>query len=950
MSDRASLWPRARAHFRRLCDLDLADREVALAALRAEDPQLAAYVADLLAADTDADTEQGPDADLRGAVADLRASFEDEALPVETQAGPWTIEEVIGRGGMGEVWRARRRVEDFEQVGALKLLKRGMDSDALLARFRQERRILARLEHANIARLLDGGVTASGRPYLVMELVEGLPITEYVAARGLGLPEILRLFLRICAGVDVAHRNLVVHRDLKPSNIMVDALGEPKLLDFGIAKLLAGDEHDLAVTVTTMRALTPAYAAPEQLAGEPVTTATDVYALGLILYELTCGTLPRERLAGDPSRLRDDVSTRPSQALRRRLGDATADPQTRQLMRQVRGDLDAIVLTALRGDPARRYPSVSAMAADIKALLDGRPVTARGDSPGYRLRRFVRRHRVAVGAAALVVLAIAGGLTASIWQARQAREQALRAEAVQAFLLDIFRLNSANQPDPVKARETTARELLDIGAERIGTALGDAPPARQAVLVLLGSLYHDLGLDDQAVALRRQAVDHARTLHGPRSLLVAEALVALAGSLHASADVGERGAVLEEAEALVIGRRDAPHELRSNLYRMLAEHFASLDVKRAVGYAEQAVALLEGQPPSVTLAEGWYTCGVTLYVAGDNVKAAHAFAQAVAVSLEAQGYPNPSMPRFYALLSNAQYNMLDIDAARASARKSLEAALLVSGPEHIDVVQTTMRLGRLLVDTGATREGLEHLARARELVLATRGADDPFYAPQALLEHGTALVRAGDPQTGLVDIEAAIDNRRRNRPGTLYLAQMLELAALALDHLGRAAEIDTLLDEAEQIRTTANQPRQTPAWNQHVALRARRAAVSGDRAAVERWLAEYGLPAESSAGDTREHVEQLTLRAELMLILDDPAAAAAAAAEALATLRALGLQDYLLLLRIRILHAGGRAALAIGEVEGGCGALREALTLAQEQLLPGSATLKALREAVEGCR
>lgn len=945
MSERPSLWPQARAHFRRLCDLDPTARDAALAALRADDPTLADDVAGLLAADAEA--TGSADADLRGAVADLRAAFEDDTMPAEERAGPWRLEEIIGRGGMGEVWRARRQVEDFEQVGALKLLKRGMDSDSLLARFRQERRILARLEHSNIARLLDGGITASGRPYLVMELVEGQPITAYVASHQLDLPGILRLFLRICAGVDVAHRNLVVHRDLKPSNIMVDALGEPKLLDFGIAKLLAGDADDLTVTATAMRALTPAYASPEQLAGEPVTTATDVHALGLILHELTTGTLPRERGERGPRHLHDDVTTRPSQVLRRRLGEDATDEHTRRLARQVGGDLDAIVLTALRGDPARRYPSVAAMAADIGRLLDGRPVSARGDSAAYRMRRFVRRHRVGVTAGALVLVAVAAGLTTSIWQARLARQQAQRAEAVQAFLLDIFHTNSSNQPDPVKARETTARELLDLGADRLGTTLDHAPTAKHTMLSLLGKLYLDLGMDDQAVALQRQAVDLARSLHGPHSLAVVQALVDLAGSLHASAEVNERGAVLEEAEAIVGRHRDVPQDLVARLFTRLAEHHTSLDVTLAVGYAGRAVALLESLPASVALAEAWYSNGVALYFAGDNQAAAQAFARAVEVSEQVQGFPNPSMPRFYALLSNAQYNLLEIEEARASARKSLEAALQVSGPEHIDTIQTTMRLGRLLMDTGATREGLHHLAQARELVLATRGADDPFHAPQALLEHGTALVRAGDPQAGLADIQDAIANRRLNRPGTLYLAQMLESAALALIQLDRGTETDALLAEAEQIRDAANQPRGTASWNQHVALRARRAAATQQPDQVQHWLGSYAVPAD---GGSREQIELLTLRAELMLDLGAPAEAASAASQALATLQELGLQDDLALLRIRILHAHGRAALSSGDADAGCASLREALTLAQEHLLPISRQLTGIRATLAACR
>jgi eukaryotic-like serine/threonine-protein kinase len=949
MSDQSSLWPQAREHFRRLCALDRTDRDAELSALRAADPALAAYVGELLAADAETDH------DLRSAVDDLRDAFEDDTFAPATAAGPWQLEQPLGRGGMGEVWRAWRRIEDFEQVAALKLLKRGMDSDAMLARFRQERRILARLEHPNIARLLDGGVTETGRPYLAMELVEGRPINEYVAAQGLDLRAILQLFLRICAAVDFAHRNLVVHRDIKPSNILIDPAGEPKLLDFGIAKLLTGDEDDALVTATLLRVMTPAYAAPEQLGGKPVTTATDVYALGLILYELITGGLPRERGAhtsGQITRFDTDVTTRPSQALRRRTVTAPADEHAQRLLRQAAGnsDLDAIVLMALRADPARRYLSVAALAADIEHLLAGRPVMARGDSAGYRLRRFVSRNRVGVTAAALVVVALASGLTSSLWQAQQARAQAQRAEAVQDFLLGIFRTNASNQPDPVRARETTARELLDIGAERIGSALDDAPAAKHAVLALLGSLYQDLGIDEQAAELREQAATLARERHGPWSLAYAQALLDLASSLHTSARLDERVQLLEQADAILARRRDAPVAQRANLLRSLSEHYSSSDVPRAIVYAQRAVALLDGEPPSATLAETYYMLGVAHYFGGDNQAAASAFTRAVEISELVAGFPNPALPRFYALLASVQQSLLEIEPARRSARKALAAATHIGGPEHVDTQQTTMRLGRLLFDTGAVHEGLRYLAEARRLALATRGADDPFYTPQALLEHGFALVRAGDPAAGLADIEAAIDNRRRHRPGTLYLAQMLEYAALALFQLGRTAEIDALLQEAAQIRTDANQARGIPTWNLHVNLRARLAAATGQEELARQWLAEFALSVDPHVGLSLEQIDEAVLRAELMLELGDFPAAAAAAAEALATLVAFEVDDYFVVQRARALHVQGRTALAAGDTTGGCDALQRSHELGRRHLLPGSPLLLAIDGARSACR
>jgi eukaryotic-like serine/threonine-protein kinase len=421
MHDPPGQWAAAREQFRRLCDLPRDERRAALQALRATDAALAKYVEELLAGDS------GMDDDLLGAVDTLRDDFE-SALTTSTtpRAGPWRLDRRIGHGGMGEVWRAQREVGGFEQVAALKLLKRGMDSEAMLARFLQERRILARLEHPWIARLLDGGITADGRPYFAMELVQGEPITDYVARCQPSLPALVELFLHICAAVEFAHRNLVVHRDLKPSNILVDASGEPRLLDFGIAKLIeAGDEADPpTLTAAHLRVMTPAYAAPEQLIGDAVTTATDVYSLGLILYELITGALPPQRGNRDPQAASPpaEVTIGPCQALRRQPGSDTEAMRRLRAVRDVQRDLDAIVLTALRHDPARRYTSVAAFSADLSRLLDGRQVSARPDSLAYSAWRLLRRHQAAFAAGALALVALLIGFGVAVWQARIANE------------------------------------------------------------------------------------------------------------------------------------------------------------------------------------------------------------------------------------------------------------------------------------------------------------------------------------------------------------------------------------------------------------------------------------------------------------------------------------------------------------------------------------------------
>src|SRR5260221_8869319 len=314
---------------------------------------------------------------------------------------------------MAVVWLAEREDGQFQQQVAIKFVRQGLHSRDAQRRFLQERQILARLQHPSIARLVDGVVTADATPFFVMELVEGTPVTAYCRERGLDVDGRLRVFLQICDAVQYAHRNLIVHRDLKPSNILVDTDGHVKLLDFGIAKLI-GDARAL---VTTERALTPEYAAPEQLRGEPVSTSTDVYALGVLLYELLTGERPHRAegtAIGELERaILEQVPVPPS-------GRVTSPSMRRRL----HGDLDRIVLKAVHKAPERRYPSAEAFATDLRRHIDGLPIAARGDAMSYRAGKFLGRHRLAASAAALLVLTLVGGLVATTWQARRARPPA----------------------------------------------------------------------------------------------------------------------------------------------------------------------------------------------------------------------------------------------------------------------------------------------------------------------------------------------------------------------------------------------------------------------------------------------------------------------------------------------------------------------------------------------
>jgi non-specific serine/threonine protein kinase/serine/threonine-protein kinase len=344
-------------------------------------------------------------------------------IPAGRRAGAYSIVRELGRGGMGAVYLAARADKEFHKEVAIKLLKRGTDTDEVLRRFRAEREILARLEHPNIARLIDAGTTDDGLPYFVMEYVGGIPVITYCSANNLSIDARLRLFLKICGAVQFAHQNLIVHRDLKPANILVTPEGEPKLLDFGIAKILAPDDSAYSLTLANQQRLTAGYASPEQVRGEPVTTVSDVYGLGTLLYQMLTGNLAHRFTHTSPS----------PQELLQVVGEQTparpsaVSPDT-QTARSLRGDLDNIVLQALRKEPARRYASVGAFADDVRRHLENFPVRARKDTLSYRASKFVRRNRLGVAAGVLIVLAIAIGSVVATWEAHVARSERRKAE------------------------------------------------------------------------------------------------------------------------------------------------------------------------------------------------------------------------------------------------------------------------------------------------------------------------------------------------------------------------------------------------------------------------------------------------------------------------------------------------------------------------------------------
>ena len=540
--------------FHEVVDLPPSDREAALARVRAKSPALADRLAALL------DHDQGPDPVSAVVARELSASAPTDPDPwLGERFGAYVTERVIGRGGMGAVYLAHRVDDAFHQQVAIKTIPAGLAASPLLERFRQEREILAKLNHPAIARLLDGGTGPGGVPFVAMEFVEGVPITTYVMESCAGLRRRLELFLELCAAAAFVHRHLIVHRDLKPGNVLVTGDGAVKLLDFGIAKLT--DELDAAPGATG--AMTPEYASPEQILGQPVTTAIDVYALGVLLYELLTDERP---IRVDSKNLhdlaREIVNTTPpppSQSLR--TGVSFPEPPAR-IARQLKGDLDGIVLMAMRKEPDRRYSSVTALADDVRAWLAGRPVAAQGDSWSYRMRKLIGRHPVAAAATVLFVATVAVFTAVTLRQSRaigRERDNAVlaaqRATATSAFLTKLF---TAADPREGGNRNMTTLDALKAGVANLRTDNALDPRVRADLSLTLGLALANQDHVEAGITALRASLVESEHAYGRQSLETAERLQRLGDVLRRANQFDEAFTAL--TEALATRRRLMPAE------------------------------------------------------------------------------------------------------------------------------------------------------------------------------------------------------------------------------------------------------------------------------------------------------------------------------------------------------------------------------------------------------
>ena len=620
--------------------------------------------------------------------------------------GPYRLLRQLGAGGMGAVWLADRQDGQFSKQVALKLLHPGMADPELRARFLQERQILASLQHPNIAALFDGGVSADGRPYFAMEYVDGRAITHYCDAERLDVRDRVRLFLQVLRAVAHAHQRLIVHRDLKPSNVMVNAERVVKLLDFGIAKLLQAPGQSV-VTQIGERAMTPRYAAPEQVRGEPVTVATDVYALGVTLFELLTGRTPY--LGGDPrSSMEQAILTmepcRPAQTLALNLDTVELDPvrerfergiDKARLRRELAGDLELIVLKALRKEPGERYASAEALAADLERYLDARPVLARAPSLRYRAGKWLRRHAVAAASGTLAVLLLVGGLVTVSEQRNRAAAAAARAEATQAFLIGLFEEAGPDRGGSVNA---SVREILARGAAHAERSLDRPDGLPRHLSALIGRLMNDVGDYERAEPVLRGALAAfaSRPAEDPERL---DAQIQLATTL-------TRLGRFEESEPIwldVLAHAPRGSTQRADAHTGLGSLYARMNrFDAARRHHAEAIAQWRAAGPAhaVPLASALVKSAYSLDYEDRADEAAEQLREAVALLRAQPILAQASLGRTLHQLGATQRSLGELAQARASLQEATQLLGLSLGRDHADAIFARRLLGDVMDEMG----------------------------------------------------------------------------------------------------------------------------------------------------------------------------------------------------------------------------------------------------------
>jgi len=795
--------------------------------------------------------EEEQSTDEIGSIASASRSDRSATLAPGQLIGRYRIIREIGRGGMGAVYLAERADEQFKKRVAIKLIKRGMDTDAVLRQFCKERQILAGFDHPNIARLFDGDTTEEGLPYFIMEYVEGVSINDYCTKHALSMNDRLKLFREICAGVSYAHRHLVVHRDIKPSNIFVTSEGVPKLLDFGIAKIL-GPEADGATMVTApgLRLMTPEHASPEQVRGEPVTTASDVYSLGVVLYELLTGSSPYRFASRSPRDVERAITeqepTRPSTAIAESDGTSKSQIPNPRLLR---GDLDNILLMALRKEPARRYQSVEQFSDDIRRHLEARPVLARRDTVGYRARKFVQRNRIATAAALLIVISLIGGLVATTWEAHRARMEKARAER---RFNDVRRLAHSvlfdyhdaikNLPGATRVREQLVKDGLAYLDSLAGEAAGDPGLQRE-----LAAAYERVGdvrgeafgasLGDRAGATesyrKALAIRESLVRAAPRDVQNRRDLAAIYRKLGDQfLDTAETASGVEylRKSLSVYSELAAEQPARLDLRYGLAEAYTALGNGLESGGDEAAVleqygkalpiyqALLEGSPNDRAIRRSlsvvYEKMGNALFLRNDTKGALEKNEKALVLreALLAEDPTNADYRRIVSISyqNNGDYRAWakDTGGALESFRKKLaiDEQSVAADPANAqalgDLAYCNLRLGELLTDSGDDAQSVAFYGRAAELYRRLT-AIDPQDQLTPMREGGThARLAKGYAKLGKID-PGEEESEKANR----ILSVRRDDAGNTMAQRVRALAYADLAEAHDVIATNSSTPR-----------------------------------------------------------------------------------------------------------------------------------------------
>ena len=712
---------------------------------------------------------------------------------VPRRIGPYRVVSRLGEGGMGAVYLAERDDRQFRQRVALKLVRTELAGDErFVRRFIEERQILATLDHPGVARLVDGGLTPPGLPWYAMEYVEGTPLDRFCAETAPSFERRLRLFLDVCDAVQYAHRHLIVHRDLKPSNILVTAAGTVKLLDFGIAKLLGGQASARPLTETGVRPMTPEYAAPEQVLGQPVNVATDVFALGVLLFEMLTGRRPY-RLTG-PGRAELELAIVEQEPER----PSSVASDVGGLRRRLRGDLDTIVLAALRKEPDRRYPTVERMAEDLRRHLAGLPVTARPDTWRYRTGKFLRRRGALVSlAASLAIVLLGSTVNATVQSARLRRQsewvarEREKAEQSADFLVRLF---SSVDPVPSRGHAVTAREVLDRGAARIRQELGDQPELRARMMDAMGRAYLGLGLYRRAEPLLDSALAIRRRVHWGDHADVASSLLAAAD----------------------LNRSQARFAAADSLYR------AVIAMRRRLAGPDHPESLA-----------GLNGLASTVRARGEPARSADLYRQALERGRRLPASDHVEVMHSLTGLAGALTDLGELERAEVLLREALTTGRKVLGEDAPAVALTLHDLGRTLYRRGRGQEAEAVLQEALEVGRRAEGDIHPrtaFYLTglAAVLRANGRLARAerfyreameiqrealppGHEQTatvlaGLGEVLLAVSNPRAAEP---YLREALggREWSLVPNHW-QVAEARSLLGAclARQGRTAEGEP------------------------------------------------------------------------------------------------------------------------------------------------